>query len=153
MTQSRWPEPSPDPAEPPRWPGWAIAGIIAAALGVYLANNGGGEVLLPQFDMPRIAMPDIDLRGRSESISQQAPETEEAAEILADALLPDVDGNSVQTVPFEDCIQTMESGLPFGVPAIIEDTADRRVVRYKFLDGNLTVTCTRADSTLRIEQG
>jgi hypothetical protein len=151
MSDSNWPEPTPEPGEPPRVLTWLAYAAIAA--GALFLISIGANWRLPQFDMPRIAMPDIDLRDNSGSISQQAPATNEAAEILADALLPDVDGDSVQTVPFEDCIQTMESGLPFGVPTTIEDTADRRVVRYKFLDGNLTVTCTRADSTLRIEQG
>jgi hypothetical protein len=157
MTDSRWPEPSPDPAEPPRLPGWAIAGIIAAALALFVSNSDWRarlpEFALPQFEMPRIAMPGVNTRERPDVISQQAP-AEDYAASAAEALFPDGTRDSVQSVPFENCIEMMESSATaLGIPAVIEDNADRRVIRYKFLEGSLTVTCTRADNTLRIEQG
>lgn len=157
MTQ--WPEPAPEPGEAARrWRIGALAAVGALVLWAALRSDGLRHFSwrMPEINLPNAAMP--DLRGRQNAPVNE-PETpeNEAVERITDPIAPLIgDGaRSVQSVPFETC-SVMLDDFPatLGQPAlIVEDSADRRVRRYKFLDGNLTLTCARADNTLTIERG
>jgi hypothetical protein len=104
---------------------------------------------LPDFDMPEVSMP--DLRGRAgpdEGVSDEA-----ASEVVSAMLgeLPTDGSPFVRPATREACIGTIDgSAQAFGPPALIEDTPERRVSRFKLLDGQITITC--ADGAMTIEQ-
>lgn len=156
---SNWPEHTPEPDEPPPWRGWAIGigAIVAIALLLPRDANWFGTWEAPNISMPQIDMPDIDLRGRSDNTPPEAQSSAPAAIAESiDALneAAPADGNAlVRQVPYEACLGTIEqSTSAFGPPAMIEDSAERRVVRFKVSESALTITCTRADNTMIIAQ-
>lgn len=158
--ESRWPEHTPEPDEPPPWRGW-VMGAAAIAAVVFLLpreNNWFGSwqapnFAMPEINIPEISMPEIDLRGLSggdqpETTSPITASVSEAVPGLADA--PHEDGQPiVQQMPLDSCVSTIEQlTTAMGAPGLIEDTPQRRVVRFKLLEGNLTVTCAAGAMTL-----
>jgi hypothetical protein len=149
---SEWPEPTPDPSEPPRWQGIAALAAAGAAI-ILLAANGSNWFAaprMPQIEMPKIELPDLDLRGRSE---EEAPVAPDAVQSAATAPVVDATGGQViQSIPFEACLSAIaenERGLS-QEPILLENTPDRRVAVFKFMQGDLTVVCSRADETMTI---
>jgi len=158
---SQWPEPEADPEERQRWWGrLALAGAAGAVL-ILLTNQGDQsdswrlpELSLPHFSLPDFETPEVsmpDLRGRSASDPASAPDAQIDA-ISAMLGEPPTDGSPfVRPASLQACMGAIDgSAQAFGPPALIEDTPDRRVARFKLLDGQLTVTC--ADGTMTIEQ-
>jgi hypothetical protein len=150
---SQWPEPTPDESEPPRWRG--IAGLVAAvSVIVALAvgrNDWFGTFEFPEVRMPAVELPELDLRGRTESEPASAPPTPtNATAPIVDASL----GQVSQGVQFETCVEMIsESANGLGLqPIIVEDTSDRRVAVFKFVQGDLTMICSRSDSTMTIQR-
>lgn len=161
---SNWPEHTPEPDEPPPWRGWAIGIAAIAAIAFLLPRDtswfGTWEspnISMPQISMPEINMPNLDLRGRSDNAppEAQSPTTaaiSESIDGLGEAAPAD-GGAMVREVPYETCLNTIEqSASAFGPPAIIDETPERRVVRFKVSEGALTITCSRADNTMTIAQ-
>ena len=156
--QSNWPEHTPEPDEPPPWRGWAIGigAIVAIALLLPRDANWFGAWQTPSISMPEIEMPDINLRGRSEEIPAEtpAPQSVDMSEGIAVGE-PSPDGAPVvQQVQYGTCLRIIENTASTlnAPPALLEDTADRRVARFKVLEGSLTLSCSRPDGTLTIEQ-
>jgi len=158
---AEWPEPEADPEERQRWWGRvALVGAAGAALVLMTTQeNQSGSWRLPEFSLPTLSLPDFDipevaladLRGRTASDVANAPDaqTDPMSAMLGE---PPTDGSPlVRPASFQACIGTIDgSAQTFGPPALIEDTPDRRVARFKLLDGQLTVTC--ADGMMTIEQ-
>jgi hypothetical protein len=156
---SQWPEPTHEADEPPRWPGRAALIVIVAAVVVLtMGPNGGalGNWRMPEFNLPEFSWPEMPAQAPQPSSPSVSEASEFAATFPGDpAASADPNAPMVQAVPFESCLETIAStATSLGQPAaIIEDTAERRVARFKFLDSNLTVTCSRADGTMTIDSG
>lgn len=161
---TNWPDHTPEPGEGPRWLDWAAPVAIVIGVALLLSGVGSGaggantwrmpELSIPQIELPAITLPDLPRAEQPEP--PVTVEFDESAAAIAEALVPDFDsGNPVtQSVPFDDCMDTISRPESFFGPAIVvEDTADRRVARFKVQDGTITVTCSRTDGTMRIEQG
>jgi hypothetical protein len=156
--QSNWPEHTPEPDEPPSWRGWAIGigAIVAIALLLPRDANWFGDWQVPSITMPEIEMPNLNLRGRSNENPAQtpAPQSVKVSEGIAVGE-PSPDGAPVvQQVSFDRCLRIIENTASTlnAAPALLEDTADRRVARFKVIEGNLTLSCSRPDGTLTVEQ-
>lgn len=132
----------------------ALAAAVGAALVlVNYENDLFGSFSLPAFRLPEISMPELDLRGRAGDAPVNSPVA--AVEV---ALAPFESSGAadpiIQSVPFENCLDAIGDAVPgFGPPALLEDTSDRRVARFKLLEGAITVTCSRRDGTMTIERG
>jgi hypothetical protein len=156
---SQWPEPTPEADEPPRWPGRVALIMIVAAIVVLTAGpNGGGlgNWRMPEFSLAEFSLPEMPAQAPQASSPSVSEASEYAATFPGDpAASADANAPMVQSVPFESCLETIATtATSLGQPAaIIEDTAERRVARFKFLDSNLTVTCSRADGTMTIDGG
>jgi hypothetical protein len=159
---SEWPEPSPEPGEQPRWLGWGVLAILVGAL-LWTTRDGDwtrsfADVRLPELSLPQIEMPEIDWPDfGSNDNSVQLPDgaiTQESIEAIPG--IPPVASSDfgapiVQNVPFETCLETTEGAIEaIGSPIMLEDSPDRRVVRFKLLDGDITMTCARAEGTISI---
>ncbi len=162
--ESRWPDHTPEEDEPPPWRGWAMAIGAVVALAFLLPRDANWfgtwqapNFSMPEINLPEITVPDLDLRGRSENSrpEPQSPATAAIAEnIAAFDEAPSENGDPmVRQVPFEACIGTItQTASALGPAALIEDTPERRVVRFKMIEGALTITCSRADGTMTIAQ-
>jgi hypothetical protein len=156
---SQWPEPTPEADEPPRWPGRVALIMIVAAIVVLTAGpNGGGlgNWRMPEFSLAEFSLPEMPAQAPQASSPSVSEASEYAATFPGDpAASADANAPMVQSAPFESCLETIATtATSLGQPAaIIEDTAERRVARFKFLDSNLTVTCSRADGTMTIDGG
>jgi hypothetical protein len=160
---SNWPDHTPEPGESPRWWPWGVAAVAIVAIvmlspGDDRSNASGRGWQMPDFTMPQITLPEFDFSPPSDVISQQAPTPSAdvpaaVAAAMGDALAnPDVP-ISQQQVPFETCLSVLtDSANALGDPILIEDTNDRRVGVFKFLEGDLTVTCSRTDGTMTVQQ-
>lgn len=156
---SQWPEPTHDESEPPRWGKWgALVAIVAVLVVGANGNMFGSSWRLPAFTMPELSMPEFRLPEMSDPASSDAPASVAIAESptfnpLAEPTTT-ADGATVQTMPFDSCLRTLESMADtFGQQtALIEDTADRRVASFKFLDSRLTVTCSRSEGTMTVQR-
>ncbi len=154
---AEWPEPEADPEEKRRWWGRvALAGAVGAAA-ILLMNSGSdlGQWRLPDFDLPTFDMPEIstpDLRGRETSNAAPSPgiATDPMAMILDG---PPTNGSPlVQAASFADCRRTIDgTAQAFGPPAVLQDTSERYVARFKLAEGAITITC--AEGSMTIEQG
>lgn len=156
---SQWPEPTPDENEPPRWGRWGVIGAVVA-LAAVAANSSSfrlPDVTMPAFSLPEFTMPEFDL---PEAGAPDSSDTPSVAISEAPSFSPlqeptiTADGATVRSMPFESCVQTLQSmadSFDQDV-ALVEDTADRRVANFKFIDSRLTVTCSRADGTMTVER-
>ncbi len=159
---SEWPEPTPEPGEQPRWLGWGVLAIIVGAL-LWATRDGSGTPSFADWRMPQLSLPEISLPelewpdfGSNET-SVQLPDgaiTQESIEAvpgIPPVASSDFGAPIVQSVPFETCLETTEGAIEtIGSPIMLEDGPDRRVVRFKLLDGDITMTCARADGTMSI---
>ena len=107
------------------------------------------DAALPEFTMPQITIPDF---------GERPSETPPLVSFATEGSSPEqgaADGSIVQqAVSFEGCAQQID-GLTSPLsqrPTLVEDTADRRVAAFKFLDGDLTVICSRPDGTMTIQR-
>ena len=156
---SQWPEPTNDESEPPRWGKWgALVAIVAVLVVGANSNILGAAWRLPAFTMPELNMPEFSLPDMSDPASSNAPASVAIAESptfdpLAEPTTT-ADGAAVQAMPFDSCLRTLESMADsFGQETtFIEDTADRRVASFKFLDSRLTVTCSRSEGTMTVQR-
>ncbi|MDZ4693261.1 hypothetical protein [Terricaulis sp.] len=150
---SRWPEPDREPGEPPSWLGLAAFVGLAVALAVHVFGDRAWR--LPTVSMPQIEMPQVAARAPEREAHPAAPPAEIPGEEFAarvDSAMSPEGGTSVRSVPFGDCLRLIDNmGSTFVEPIVIEDTSDRRMLRYKFEDGDLTLTCSRADNTMTIQ--
>jgi hypothetical protein len=156
--ESNWPEHTPEPDEPPRWRGWAIGIGVIVAIALLLPRDANwlDAWQMPSISMPEMEMPDINLRGRSDETPAEAPapQSVEVSEGIAVGE-PSPDGAPVvEQVSFERCLRIIENTASTlnAAPALLEDTSDRRAARFKVIEGSLTLTCSRPDGTLTIEQ-
>lgn len=98
--------------------------------------------------MPQINLPDWGSDGAGDVSSQTAPITASVSE------LPSSLGQPMTEMPanLEMCQSTIAQAANAisQQPILIEDTSDRRVAVFKFIDGDLTVTC--ADGSMRMER-
>ena len=151
---SQWPEPTREPNEPPRWGGLGalvalIALVVVAANGSMLGSSWRlPEITMPEFSMPAFMPPEGPTPSESVAISE-APTFDPLSEPTTAA-----DGSTVQSMPFESCVRTLEGMADsFGqAAAFVEDTAERRVASFKFLDSRLTVTCSRSEGTMTVQR-
>lgn len=153
---SQWPEPTPEPGETPRWLGWGVGACLIGALALLAPGDDdwmaeiGRSWRMPDISLPEMGMPDIDLRGRSEPTRDPGPIGELAAisEIAGEPGEPLVR----QNVGFEACAGTIAetAGVVGQEPSLIEDEGERRVAVFKFLSGDLTITC--ADGAMTVLQ-
>jgi hypothetical protein len=158
MTESQWPDPTPEPGEQPRWLRWVAYAAIAVGI-VFLVSASETwrgalrlpDFSMPQLEMPEIAVPEVDLRGRSEPAAESPSTIESITEGVA--TFPNAEGPIVRSLSFESCLALLaDTGARMGQePTLLENTADRRVARFKLLEGDVTVTCSRADGTMTIE--
>jgi hypothetical protein len=155
---SQWPDPSPEPGEPPRWLGWGA--LVAIVAGIVIWNPGGesaGSWRLPEFRMPEITLPEFaspDASTSEDNASTLATSADIAEEASPLPPAPDFSGGApvVRNVPFETCVGMLDNSSALGPQIIVEDDADRRIVRFKLQNGNMTMTCSRADSTMTVER-
>jgi len=155
---SQWPDPTPEPGEPPRWLGWGALGVVIA--GILIWNPGGDGAngwRMPEFALPEISLPEFELPDFESRQSTETPASSSISVTEDGVLLPGAPNDAsgapvVQNVPFETCVQMIEDSPAFGEAIRVEDTAERRVVRFKTLHYNMTLTCSRADGTLSIER-
>ncbi len=156
---SQWPEPTHDESEPPRWGKWgALVGIVAVLVVGANSNMFGSSWRLPAFAMPEFNMPEFSLPDMSDPSSSDAPASVAIAEsptfdpLAEPTTTPD--GATVQSMPFDSCVRTLESMADsFGQDiALVEDTPDRRVANFKFIDSRLTVICSRAEGTMTVQR-
>lgn len=153
---SEWPEPTPEPGEPPRWIGWGVLAVVISAA-LWATSEDRGAPLFAGWRLPEISLPEIewpDLGADEQGVPQSAS-TQESIE----AAIPGLSGANdfsaplVQSASFDTCVETAANAAnTLGPPIMLEDTADRRVVRFKLLDGDVTITCAGADQTLIIER-
>jgi hypothetical protein len=103
---------------------------------------------MPEFELPEIRLPNANLGERTET---SPPSSSEAPASLAQSL-SEAGGGTLQAASFEDCLATIEGAASNFAqrPILMEDAADRRVAVFKFLDGDLTVACSRPDSTMTL---
>lgn len=160
MSDSNWPEPTPEPGETPRWLRWGVIAAIVAAGAIWLDDLGGFEGVSQRFQLPEtfeIAMPEIDLRGREEAPVESAPVTAAISEAPPiDAFAASANDDSVlQDVPFDQCLEMSENmGANIGRQLVVaEDNDERRVLVIKFGEGDLRIICSRADDTMTIRHG
>jgi hypothetical protein len=110
---------------------------------------------MPDISLPEVVMPELDLRGRAPEAAQAPADPPDVTASVAEPIAPFGSGVGpiVQPVPFETCLAMVsEIGSSAGQePIVLEDSAARRVWRYKFQDGDIRMTCSRADNTLTIE--
>jgi hypothetical protein len=149
---TNWPDHTPEPGESPRWLGWGVAAGLIGAILLWAPedNNWFGEMqrswqlpqfTLPEFSMPELNLPDLDLRGRSETPAETSPEIAAISEALTNSDLPLVE----QQVPFEACRSMLaDTGNSFGQQPLlsVESSDARQIAVFKFLEGDLTITCT-----------
>lgn len=154
---SEWPEPVREPGETPRWLGWTVAALLFGALLWAVRDDNAlrmPEFALPEIEMPEIQWPDFAENAPTNDVSV-APTT--SADNLGDAS-PVVEGPSsdfempvVEGASFEMCVGAIDqAAATLGPATVIENSADRRVVRFKTLQGDLTMSCI--DGTMRMEQ-
>jgi len=155
MRDSRWPDPVQESGQLPPWLGLATFVALAGAL-VGLVFTGGAptlrlpEISMPRFELPQMAVREPDDRSRAEAPRAEIPGQEFAARADSETF-PEA-GTTVRSVAFADCVGMMDSmASGFITPVIVEDTPGRRVLRYKFEDGDVTLTCSGADNTMTIE--
>jgi hypothetical protein len=158
MTESRWPDPTPEEDEQPRWLGRVIFIAAAAAAAFWVVSNREQlstftqSFRLPAFETAEIAAP--DLRGRSEPSANTPPATasisEEALSQAVGSMFPDGTSPTVREVDFGACVSMIAdmTELMHQEPTLVENTATRRVARFKLLEGDLTVTCADGQMTL-----
>lgn len=157
---SEWPEPVREPDEPPRWLGWGVWALLLGAL-VWASSGENArwrmpdfalpEITLPQIRPPAFELPDFGANDNAQTRDAAAPE---AFESMPGAP-PGVDFNVplVEGVAFEDCVSAIEDAATvMGTPGVLEDSADRRVARFKTREGDMTFTCDRVDQTMRVER-
>ncbi|UPT61120.1 MAG: hypothetical protein M0D54_11670 [Hyphomonadaceae bacterium JAD_PAG50586_4] len=78
----------------------------------------------------------------------------DAAPVVPGPTTPEFNMPAIEGVSFEACIGAIEQTAgALGPAMVVENTNDRRVVRFKTAQGDLTMTCSRADATMRMEQG
>lgn len=166
---SEWPEPVREPGETPRWLGWTIAAVLFGGLLWAVRDDAQPiEWRMPEFAIPQIELPEINLPdfGESETSVQSPtqaqpqaapPDMADASRVAeAAAVVPgvsfDFDMPAVPGLPFEACLDIAnEAAGGLGALAIVESGDDRRVMRFKTLEGGLTITCSRTDG-MQIER-
>lgn len=158
---SEWPEPVREPGETPRWLGWTIAvALFGGLLWAVREDAPAIEWRMPEFAMPEMELPEInwpDFASNEPDAASAQDGMSDASEISeASAVVPgralDIDMQVVDGVPFETCVGAItQTAAALGPATIIEDGANRRIVRFKTLQGDLTMSCV--DGTMRMEQG
>lgn len=163
---SEWPEPTPEPGEPPRILGWVVAALVFGAL--LWAVRDENELSFDSWRMPEFAMPQLELPeiqwpdfAQNEAESQPPPEGMTEASTLPEAIavvrgpnMPEFSAPAVAGPTLGQCMAMLdEAANAVGPGIVIEDSDARRVVRFKTLQGDLTMTCSRVDGTMRVEQG
>lgn len=157
---SNWPDHTPEPGEEPGWMSWLAPATIVIGVALLLSGdlfNGQGPswrlppIAMPAFELPQVTLPDLP-----QPEETPPPATAQIAEhdipFALDAAPAEPGAPSVQSVPFDDCVAMITNGaMPFGEPVIVEDTPDLRVARFKFLEGDLTLTCSRPNGTMTID--
>jgi pimeloyl-ACP methyl ester carboxylesterase len=156
---SNWPDHTPEPGETPRWWAYAVVGAVIGAILFFAPGNGNwfSSFRLPDMRMPEISLPEVsapDLRGRAESDPLPPPPTPSVIEgmMTGDPLPTDSLGPVVQPMAFDDCLaltRDMPNADQYAI--LLEDTADRRVTRFKSPASNLTITCSRSDGTMTMQ--
>ncbi len=163
---SEWPEPVREPGETPRWLGWTVAALLFGALLWAVREDAPAsewrmpELAMPQIELPEIQWPDF---AASEQDAESAPAPEgmadantiaEASPVVPGPTTPEFNMPAIEGVSFEACVGAIEqAATALGPAMVIENSNDRRVVRFKTAQGDLTMTCSRADGTMRMEQG
>lgn len=100
---------------------------------------------MPEFSLPEFRLPDFT---RNQSL---ASESAAVSEMLSAAGGP----IAQQQVPFDTCVSMRdEAANAFGQQALfsVESTDDRQIAVLKFPEGDLTITCSRADETMIVER-
>jgi hypothetical protein len=161
---SEWPEPVREPGETPRWLGWTVAALLFGALLWAVREDAPArewrlpEFAMPQIDLPEIQWPDFAASGQ-DADAPVAPVTSadhigDAAPVVPGPTTAEFNMPAIEGVSFEACVGAIEQAADALGPAmVIESSNDRRVVRFKTAQGDLTMTCSRADGTMRMEQG
>jgi hypothetical protein len=158
---SEWPEPVREPGETPRWLGWTVAALIFGALLWAVRDDNAlrlPELAMPQIEMPEIQWPDF-AASEQDAQSQPAPDGMADASAVADAApvvpgptTPEFSMPAIEGVSFEACVGAIDQvATALGPAIVVENSNDRRVVRFKTAQGDLTMSC--ADGTMRMEQG
>lgn len=169
---SEWPEPTREPGETPRWLGWTVAALVFGALLWAVRDDNGvsfdgwrmPELAMPQIELPEIQWPDFaenESNAPSQGQPQPAPEgmadasaVPEAVAVVRGPNMPESSAPAFEGLPLEQCLAMLnEAANAVGPGMLIEDSDVQRVVRFKTLQGDLTMTCSRVDGTLRVEQG
>jgi hypothetical protein len=160
---SEWPEPVREPGETPRWLGWTVAALLFSAL--LWAVRDDNALRLPEFALPEIELPEIQWPdfAASEQDAQSPPVPDgmsdasaiaEASPVVPGPTTPAFSMPATEGVSFEACVGAIEQAADALGPAmLVESSNDRRVVRFKTAQGDLTMTCSRADGTMRMGQG
>lgn len=160
---SEWPEPVREPGETPRWLGWTVAALLFGALLWAVRDDNAlrmPELALPDIEMPEIQWPDF-AENEQDVQSPPAPggmadasTVAEASPVVPGPITPEFNMPAIEGVSFEACVGAIEQAADALGPAmVVESSNDRRVVRFKTVQGDLTMTCSRADGTMRMEQG
>ncbi|HVK81538.1 MAG TPA: hypothetical protein VM915_13105 [Verrucomicrobiae bacterium] len=160
---SEWPEPVREPGETPRWLGWTIAALVFGALFWTVRDDNGlsfdnwrmPELAMPQMDVPEIQWPDFaenEAAAPSQGHPQPAPADMADGSAIAEAspVVPGVTfdfvASAVPGMPFEACLEIANQAAGgLGALSVVESSDDRRVMRFKTLEGGLTIGCSRAD--------
>lgn len=164
---SEWPEPTRELGETPRWLGWTVAALVFGALLWAVRDDNGlsfDNWRMPELAMPEIEMPEVDWPDFGESApaapsqAQPQPPPPDMADAgnVAEArvVVPGVTFEMPATpgLPFEACLEIAnEAASGLAALSVVESSDDRRVMRFKTLEGGLTITCSRADG-LQIER-
>jgi hypothetical protein len=154
--KSNWPEYTPEPGESPRWP-FGLIVIVAAAVLLFMSRPNLPDFRIPDIDVAAWFPPAPPAVDQAE---QQPPATASISEIpgfsddygAVDPYAASADGSITRSVPFEACLETTAQLPMGGKPEVLEDNADRRVLRFHFGEGAMTITCSRRDQTMTIEQ-
>jgi hypothetical protein len=133
-------------------------GVLAAFVALVVVAANGSSWRFPEFTMPEFSMPEFNLpEGAAPSESPPASVAISESPMFDPLNEPTTaaDGSStVQAMPFESCVRAIESmSQSFGQEiTLVENTADRQVARFKFIDSRLTVTCSRSEGTMPVQR-
>jgi hypothetical protein len=110
---------------------------------------------MPQIEMPEFSWPDFAETPENDmpvAPTTSADNINDSNPVVPARAMPDIEMPVMEGVDFETCVETINSAASALGPAIvIEDDANRRVVRFKTVQGDLTMSCV--DGTMRMEQG
>lgn len=100
--------------------------------------------------MPELSLPELGDDEGAESAPVQSANADARMRPTFELEVEDP-STVVQEATFEACLQTIENATAsMGAPILLDNTDDRRIAVFKFADGDLTVTCSRPDGTMRV---